>query len=243
MAEEPVVKAVCGLLVVDKPAGLTSYDCVHRVKQISGDKRVGHCGTLDPLAEGVLLLLIGREATRHQEAFLAMEKQYWFRVQFGIKTDTGDREGKCVQTSAVPTLEAAELAAALSNFKGEHWQTPPRYAALKYKGKPYYHWARCGVEIPRAPRPVQIHSLELLRLDGAFWEGRLVCSRGTYVRTLVEDVAQRVGAVAVLDALARERIGPYRRERALRWDRLLACKKEELLNYCDATVGHHARDF
>ena len=145
--------AAYGLLVLDKPAGITSYDCVHHVKRISGEKRVGHCGTLDPLAEGVLLLLIGR-ATRHQEAFLAMEKQYWFRAQFGTQTDTGDREGKCIQTLAVPVLDADRLQVALSSLVGEHWQTPPRYSALKYKGKPYYHWARRGIEIPRHPRPV-----------------------------------------------------------------------------------------
>ncbi|MFA5975619.1 MAG: tRNA pseudouridine(55) synthase TruB [Elusimicrobiota bacterium] len=238
---EPGDRPVEGLLLIDKPSGPTSYDCVHHVKRISGQPRVGHCGTLDPLAQGVLILLLGR-ATKQQDAFLGMEKQYWFRAQFGILTDTGDREGKRLQTMGVLPLESCPLQTVLTGFVGEHGQIPPRYSALKYKGKPYYHWARRGMDIPRVPRPVQIHSFELLKLDGAFWEARVTCSRGTYIRTLVEEVAQRLGTIATLEALVRERVGNYRREAALSWDRLLTLDREGLRGYCEPNIRTDTRN-
>jgi len=220
-------EALSGLLVIDKPAGLTSFDCVHRVKHILQAKKVGHCGTLDPLAKGVLLLLVGK-ATQEQENFLGLEKQYRFRGQFGRATDTGDREGAVTETKNFSHITRRRLESILRDFQGKQAQTPPRYAALKYRGKAYYRWARMGVDIPRVPRPIEVYSMELLSLEGAFWEARVTCSRGTYIRTLVEDIALRLETVGMLDDLIRERVGTYALSDALSWDRVTGSCREEL---------------
>jgi tRNA pseudouridine55 synthase len=222
-----VDEELSGLLVVDKPAGLTSFDCVHRVKRILQVKKVGHCGTLDPMAKGVLLLLIGK-STREQENYLGLQKQYRFRGQWGQTTDTGDREGVVTEIKAFSHITQDRLESVLREFEGTQSQTPPRYAALKYKGKPYYRWARMGVEIPRVPRPIEIYSLELLSWEGAFWEARVCCSRGTYIRTLVEDIARRLDTVGMLDDLVRERVGSFTQSEALSWPEVERSTREEL---------------
>lgn len=219
-----------GLLVLDKPSGFTSYDCVRQVKRLLRHERVGHCGSLDPLAQGVLLVVFGR-MTRRQEEFLSLEKQYWFRAELGRRTFTGDREGRCLETQSYQGITPKGLKDMAGRFVGDQEQIPPRVAALKYQGKRYYEWSREGVEIPRLPRRIQILSLEILSLEGAFWDARVVCSRGTYIRSLVEDIAKGLGTVATVDALVRERIGPYRREQALPWNRLCACSGDELLKW------------
>lgn len=223
-------EALSGLLVVDKPAGLTSFDCVHRVKNILQAKKVGHCGTLDPMAKGVLLLLVGK-ATREQESFLGLEKQYRFRGQFGQASSTGDREGTITETKDFSHITRIRLESVLQGFQGKQTQTPPRYAALKYKGKAYYRWARMGVDIPRVPRAIEIYSIKLLSLEGAFWEARVTCSRGTYIRTLVEDIALRLDTVGMLDDLVRERVGAYALSDALAWERVTGSCREELSAY------------
>jgi len=229
-----------GLLVIDKPQGLTSFQCVARIRRILGGVRVGHCGTLDPMAQGILLILFGT-ATRLQEQFLSLEKQYWFRARWGIMTDTGDREGKEVARFAYAHISEADLSEAIINFRGDQLQIPPMYSALKYKGKHYYEWARKGIEIPRIPRPVRIESFDLLHSEGEFWEGRVVCSRGTYIRTLAEDVAKKFQSGAHLDALIRERVGPFRREDALTWETIESATQEFLLNHVQDPLHHHAR--
>ena len=218
-----------GLLVLDKPSGPTSFDCVHRVKRFFPGARVGHCGTLDPMAEGVLLILLG-PSTRLQDQFLALEKQYWFRAKWGVKTHTGDREGNVLETRAVTPLSKERVEEITPQFMGETLQTPPRVSALKYKGKRMYKWTREGIEVPRAPRPVTISTLTILSSQDDVWEGRVVCSRGTYIRTLAEDIAERLGTLAHLDALVRERVGPYTREQGLSWDRLQTLTSEQLLS-------------
>lgn len=225
-----MTEAVSGLLVLDKPAGITSYDCIRRIKRILPGQKIGHCGTLDPLAQGVLLVVIGRE-TRRQSHFQAMEKQYWFRAAFGVETSTGDREGEVMRTANFGHVTRESLEQAAQRFVGVHAQVPPRYAALKYKGRPYYEYARKGIDIPRAARDVQIASCEILSFDPPLWEGRVVCSRGTYIRTLVEDIARELNSAATLDALIRERIGAYERRNALVWDDLDRASREELIRH------------
>jgi tRNA pseudouridine55 synthase len=222
-----VIDSPSGLLLLDKPAGVTSFDCVQVVKRKLSAGRVGHCGTLDPAARGLLLLLVGT-ATRQQESFLGLEKYYCFKAQFGVKTSTGDREGRTIEERPHDHVAKTALETVLVGFVGNSRQTPPMYSALKYKGKPYYHYARKGLEVPRVPRPISIASLSLLSLDLPYWEGRLVCSRGTYVRTLVEDVAERLGTCGTLVELVRERIGPYEREQALTWAQLHALDAQDL---------------
>lgn len=226
-------EAASGLLLLDKPSGPTSFDCVQAVKRILHERRVGHCGTLDPLAEGVLVVLFG-SSTKRQDEFLAFEKQYWFRAEFGRESDTGDRTGRCTEGSTAVNVTRAQLDQAAQGFIGDQWQTPPKVSAIKYRGKRLYEWARAGVEVPRPPRQITIRAFEILSLDGHFWEGRVMCSRGTYIRSLVEDVARRLGTVALMDALVRERVGTYTRERAIKWDQLMACDREHLLQLSHA---------
>jgi len=218
-----------GLLLFNKPIGVTSFDCVRLAKRALQSARVGHCGTLDPAAEGLLLILVGT-ATRAQESFLDLEKEYRFMAQFGIKTTTGDREGTVTETNSDVRVTHDALEQVLQGFIGLTHQTPPMYSALKYKGKPYYHYARRGRVIPRVARPVTISSFELLDLHFPNWEGRLTCSRGTYVRTLVEDVAERAGTCASLMELTRTRIGPYRLDQALTWEEFRTCDAARLID-------------
>jgi tRNA pseudouridine55 synthase len=219
-----------GLLLLDKPSGVTSFDCVQVAKRQTGAARAGHCGTLDPGARGLLLILVGT-ATRQQESFLGLEKEYWFRSELGVKTATGDREGSVIEQRSWGHVTMESLEVVLQSFMGNILQTPPMYSALKYKGKPYYHYARKGLEVPRHPRGVSIVSLSLLSFRLPFWEARVVCSRGTYIRTLVEDVASCLGTCGTLLELIRERIGPYHRTQALTWNELRALNPEGLRNF------------
>jgi len=216
-----------GLLLLDKPSGVTSFDCVHRVRRQLGVKRVGHCGTLDPAARGLLMILAG-PATRAQDSFLGLEKEYWFRGEFGVKTSTGDREGNVIEERPCDHVTREKLKEVLKGFVGETEQIPPLYSALKYKGKPYYHYARKGLDVPRTARPVTIVSLSLESLCPPYWDARVVCSRGTYVRTLVEDIAERLGTCATLAELVRERVGSYKREQALSWQELRMIATKDL---------------
>ena len=225
-----MTEPLSGLLLLDKPSGITSFDGVYHVRRKLGVKRVGHCGTLDPAARGLLMILVGT-ATREQESFLGLEKEYWFRGEFGRKTSTADNEGPVVETSSAAHVTRETLTNALSSFTGDIQQLPPMYSALKYKGRPYYDYARKGIEIPRSPRPVTIYSFELLSFRLPYWEARVVCSRGTYIRTLVEDVAERLGSCATLVALIRERVGPYTREQAFTWEEWRRIQPENLIPF------------
>lgn len=209
------------------------------MKRVLAEKKVGHCGTLDPLAQGVLLVLFGK-ATREQEHFLGLDKQYWLRAEFGRATTTGDQDGESVPCPAFTGIVEPELRSLVSSFEGEQRQTPPLYAALKYKGKPYYKWAREGVEVPRESRSIKVYAFDLLSLDNAHWEARVTCSRGTYVRTLVEDIAARLGTGGVLTALVRERIGDYNRSSAVPLAQLEKMSRNQLLTLCDQTIHHHS---
>ncbi len=218
-----------GLLVFNKPSGPTSFDCVHQIKRLLPGVRVGHCGTLDPLAEGVLLILLGR-STRQQDQFMALEKQYAFRAKWGVKTHSGDRDGRVVESRETVEIPFEKVQEVAQKFVGEIQQTPPAVSALKYKGRRLYEWTRKGIEVPRLPRPVTVHRFDVLSSDASFWEGRVICSRGTYIRTLVEDVAERLETLSHLDALVRERIGPYTREQGLTWEKLKTLSAEQLLS-------------
>jgi tRNA pseudouridine55 synthase len=214
-----VTESPSGLLLLYKPAGVTSFDCVQVAKRRLEAAKVGHCGTLDPAARGLLLLLVGT-STREQESFLALEKQYWFKARFGVKTSTGDREGEIIEERPYDPVTSDTLENVLKDFVGPLQQMPPLYSALKYKGKPYYHYARKGLDVPRQARAVTISALSLLSFALPEWEARLVCSRGTYVRTLIEDISERLGTCGTMLDLVRERIGPYEIGQALSWDDL-----------------------
>ncbi len=219
-----VPETIDGLLLLHKPAGKTSFQCVQAVKRALDADRAGHCGTLDPAATGLLIILLGK-STRDQEKFLSLPKTYLFRARLGVQTDTADMEGQVTKSSPADHVTQSAMADAMQSFQGDSQQLPPMYAALKYKGKPYYEYARKGIEIPRVPRSIHVSAFELLSFSAPEWEARVTCSRGTYVRTLVEDIGAKLGTCAVLVNLVRESIGPYSLAQALRWEDLALARE------------------
>jgi len=217
-----------GILIIDKPAGMTSHDVANCVRRILKTKKVGHTGTLDPLATGVLVMLVGK-ATRLAQFVDKDEKEYEATIKFGFETDTGDRTGVQNAECKMHNDEVAERLATvdwddvLSRFRGEIEQIPPMYSAKKVAGKKLYEHARKGVEIVREPVNITIQKLEIVdptQNDDLLSEVRIrvVCSAGTYIRTLAEDIGRAVGVGAHLDALRRTRAGKFRIEDATTLD-------------------------
>ena len=204
----PPRRRVDGILLLDKPRGVTSNAALQRARRALGAEKAGHTGTLDPLATGLLPLCFG-EATKFAQSLLDSRKEYLATLAFGASTTTGDAEGEVVETAPV-AFGADELAAVLRRFEGGIMQLPPRHAALKFEGRPYYEYARAGQDVPRTPRAVTIHALEIVRCVLPQVELRIACSKGTYVRVLAEDIAQALGSRAHLDALHRTASGPFR---------------------------------
>lgn len=197
-----------GILLLDKPLGLSSNAAVQRVRRIFGREKAGHTGSLDPLASGMLPVCLG-EGTKVAGYLLDGDKQYEFTMQLGSRTATGDLEGEVVESAPVPADPAAALRAAIPAFLGPIQQVPPMYSALKRDGQPLYRLARQGVEVERAPRAVTIRELELLGTDGSRGSLRVTCSKGTYVRVLAEDLARAAGSCAHLTALRRTAVAPF----------------------------------
>jgi len=202
-----------GILVIDKPLGITSHDVVNRVRRRLGTKRVGHAGTLDPLATGVLVMAIG-PATRFLQYLSLEPKVYEFTARFGVETRTQDAEGEVVAERTVPEDLAAQVEALLPEFRGEICQLPPMYSAVKKDGKPLYTYARKGEEIERTPREITVFEFEITAVNGPDVSLRCVCSGGTYVRTLAHDLGQRVGCGAHLIALRRTHVGDFTLDQA-----------------------------
>jgi len=196
-----------GILLIDKPAGLTSAEVVRRVKRRVGVK-VGHLGTLDPFATGVLPLCLG-EATKIAQFLNTADKRYQGRIRLGAATDTGDPSGAVVQTAAVPVLTEPVVAEVAQRFVGDYTQVPPMYSALKYQGVPLYKLARKGIAVERDGRTVRIHDLCLV-LDGPeHLRFDVSCSKGTYVRVLAADIGLELGTVAHLESLRRTQFGDF----------------------------------
>lgn len=208
-----------GIVIVDKPAGWTSQDVTARLRRVFNTRRIGHGGTLDPMATGVLPVFVGR-ATRGVEFFEHAEKSYEAVLHLGITTDTEDITGTVLERrEANVTREALE--AALEAFRGEILQVPPMYSALKVDGQKLCDLARKGKEVERAPRPITIHELELLELDGSLARLRVRCSKGTYIRTLCKDIGEALGCGGCMEALRRTSAGEYSIDEAVPLERLL----------------------
>jgi len=197
-----------GILLLDKPLGLSSNAALQRVRRLAGGVKAGHTGSLDPLASGMLPICLG-EATRIAGEMLALRKCYQFGVQLGERSETGDAEGAIVERCAVPVLTVAAVEAVLARFVGAQQQVPPMYSALKRDGEPLYRLARRGVTVERAPRALVIDALELTMLRHDRLELRVVCSKGTYVRVLAEDLARALGSCGRLYSLRREYVEPF----------------------------------
>ena len=217
-----------GVIVVDKPGGMTSHDVVNRMRRIAGMKKVGHLGTLDPMATGVLPLVLGR-ATRLAQFFSSGEKTYDARLQFGWSTDTYDREGERTSEPVEPRFTRAELEAVLGQFRGSFLQTPPPFSAKKIAGTPAYRLARKGAPVDLQPVQVQVFDLELLEFDGATARIRLRCSAGTYLRGIAHDVGRELGCGAFLTALRRTASGEFTEDRAFTLEALVDHLAEALI--------------
>jgi tRNA pseudouridine55 synthase len=229
---QSAIDMVDGLLIIDKPAGLTSHDVVARVRRILQERRVGHTGTLDPFATGVLVVMVGR-ATRLAQFLSGAVKEYEALIRFGYATDTGDLTGARLETpeaqkedgARVHTWSEREIEAALDSLRGEIEQVPPMYSAKKFQGRKLYELARRGVEVERKAVRVTIHELEAVRVKGALLRHnedgtsdlsiRVICSAGTYIRTLAESIGERLSAAAHLAALRRTRAGEFKIENAI----------------------------
>lgn len=198
-----------GVLLVDKPEGVSSAGVIRVLKPGLGGSKVGHLGTLDPFASGLLPLCIG-EATKIARFLLVEEKAYEGRIRLGRETDTLDRTGVTVGEAPVPSFDRADLDRVRDRFLGPQRQTPPMYSALKRDGVPLYRLARQGVEVERAPREITIHALELVPADDGGIDFTVRCSKGTYIRVLAADVGRTLGTVAHLERLRRTAVGPFR---------------------------------
>lgn len=196
---------VDGVLLLDKPVGLSSNDALIKAKRVVNAKKAGHTGTLDPFATGLLPLCFG-EATKFSQDLLEADKTYLATVHLGITTTTGDTEGETIETKPVD-VAPEQIEAALARFRGPILQVPPMYSALKRDGKAYYEYAREGIVLEREARPVTIHALELVSYEAPMLVIRVTCSKGTYVRVLGEDIGAALGCGAHLNALRRIQVG------------------------------------
>ncbi len=209
-----------GIFLIDKPVGLSSFGVVSRVKRILNMKKVGHAGTLDPFATGLLIVCVGRPATKLISQFMDGEKEYEATLCLGVETETMDPEGKEISRTSVGSLSEDQINNCINSFLGEQFQQPPVYSALKHKGKPLYYYARKGIEIKKEPRKITIHDIE--RIGSGDLEGehpslkiRVMCSKGTYIRTLGSDIGQKLGCGAYLTDLRRTKSGCFSVDKAL----------------------------
>jgi len=197
-----------GILLLDKPHGLSSNGALQRVRRLLGRIKAGHIGSLDPLATGMLPICLG-EATKIAADVLEGRKRYRFTVQLGVRTATGDAEGEVTARESVPQLSAAGIEAALARFRGVSEQVPPMYSALKRHGQPLYKLARAGIEVERAARRIEIAELTLCGWAADSLELEVLCSKGTYVRVLAEDIARALGTCGHVTALRRLYVEPF----------------------------------
>ena len=227
-----------GIIIVDKPAGWTSQDVTAKLRGVFHTKRVGHGGTLDPMATGVLPVFVGR-ATRAASFCESAEKEYIAQLRLGLVTNTQDTSGEPLSEAPV-SVTKDELLAVLPRFTGNISQIPPMYSAVKIGGKKLYELARKGQEIERAPREITIHELELLSGDGAEYTLRVRCSKGTYIRTLCHDIGQALGCGGCMAGLRRTRAGSFSLTQALALDEIVANPNaERLLLPVDSLFSQH----
>ncbi len=208
-----------GVLVVDKGRGATSFDVVAVARRRLGVRRIGHAGTLDPDATGVLPILVG-EATKLTPYLVDQDKEYLATVRFGLTTDTHDVSGRVLSETPVDDLAPARLEEACGAFVGRIKQVPPMYSAIHHEGRRLYELARAGIEVERAPREVVVHSILIEKIDGPRATLRVVCGKGTYVRVLAADLGAALGCGGAVESLIRSRVGPFDLRDAVSWQEL-----------------------
>lgn len=231
---------VHGVLLLDKPAGYSSSQAVQKVRWLYQARKAGHTGSLDPFATGMLPICLG-EASKTAAFMLEASKTYLARAVLGQSTTTGDIEGEIDERQPVPALGLDEIWAVLAGFEGTIEQIPPMYSALKHEGQPLYRLARAGKEVPREPRSVTIHAIEAVDWETPVLTFRVVCSKGTYIRTLAEDIARKLGSCAHLGALRRLNVEPFRESDMIGLDEVAALaeagRQDEALQPPDAGLA------
>jgi tRNA pseudouridine55 synthase len=205
-APRPEPRSLHGVLLLDKASGFSSNSSLQKAKRLLRARKAGHTGSLDPIASGLLPICLG-EATKFSGFLLNTDKRYWVRVKLGIETDTADIEGSVTRTLPVPELSEALIETALATFRGDGFQIPPMYSALKHQGRRLYELARKGIEVERALRPITIHDLRLERYDADTLDLDVHCSKGTYIRTLAEDLGRVLGCGGHVEILRRTAVG------------------------------------
>ncbi|MEM7673770.1 MAG: tRNA pseudouridine(55) synthase TruB [Verrucomicrobiota bacterium] len=208
-----------GVLLIDKPQGITSHDVVDRVRRTFGMKQVGHAGTLDPMATGLVIILVGK-ATKISQFLMSLDKVYTGEVTLGISTDSYDADGEVTAENELPELSQEGLLEAMNTFKGDQYQTPPMFSAKKIKGVPLYKMARKGKTVEREPRFIRISEFELTSFTMPKFTFRLACSKGTYVRSVAHDIGEKLACGAHLSALRRTEIERFKIKEAVTLDAL-----------------------
>lgn len=208
-----------GIVVLDKPNGMTSHQVVQKVRRKFNIKRVGHAGTLDPMATGVLIMLLGK-STKLFDQFMQFDKAYHATLLLGTKTDTADTEGKTIEERDYRFVTVEDLENAFSQFRGTIEQLPPMYSAVRVNGKKLYEYARAGQTVKRTPRTVTVHRLTITEFKPPYVSFYMECSKGTYVRQIAEDVGEVLGCGACISQLQRTKIGDYSIEHAVTIDEL-----------------------
>ena len=230
-----------GVLLVDKPRGPTSHDIVDRVRRFLHMKKVGHAGTLDPMATGLMLILVGR-ATKVSQYLMSLDKEYTGTVTLGVTTDSQDAEGEILGEAPVPELDRAALEEAMKGFVGDQYQTPPMFSAKKIDGQPLYKLARKGKTVEREPRVIHVSAFELTGLDLPRFTFRLRCSKGAYVRTIAHDLGAALGCGGHLSELRRTEVGSFNVDKAATLDELEALSptriKRRLIPVMQAVPSH-----
>jgi len=210
---------VDGVLLVDKDPDMTSHDVVSVARRTLGQKKIGHCGTLDPMATGLLILTLGR-GTKIQDLLMAEDKEYVGTVRLGEETTTQDKQGELLRSKDLPELDEQAILSVLKDFTGDFHQTPPMVSAIKKDGVPLYKLARQGKEVKREPRLVHVYDYELTSLNLPEFDFRVVCSKGFYVRTYAHEIGMKIGCGAHLSSLRRTKSGKFSAEGAITFDEL-----------------------
>lgn len=230
-----------GILLVDKPQGITSHDVVYKLRKIFHIKKIGHAGTLDPMATGLLLMLIGK-ATKVSQFLMSMDKEYRGTIRLGQSTDSQDAEGEVVEERPVPDISEADALKEMKAFVGDQYQTPPMYSAKKVNGQPLYKLARQGKTVPREPRVINIAKIEMSRLELPEVDFLVACSKGTYVRTIAHDYGEKLGCGGHLCELRRTGVGKFRIENASTIEELEAMSpsvlRKQLIPILEAVPSH-----
>ena len=209
-----------GFIIINKPVGPTSHDVVNQMRKITGIKKIGHAGTLDPFASGVLILAIGRDATKQIDKIVQTEKEYLADLCLGATTDTYDRTGKIREEKRVEKIEEEKIQEVLKTFRGEQEQIPPMFSAKKIQGQKLYKLARQGQEIKRDPVKINISEIKLVKYNFPRLKIKVRCSKGTYIRSLAYDIGQALGCGAYLEELQRTAVGDYTLEKSLSLDKI-----------------------